>query len=259
MFRMPSELIDREARNKIYGVVVAIVTNNVDPLKFYRVRVRFPWLANGGESGGEESDWCRIATFGAGKDRGMYVLPEVGDEVLVAFEHGDMGRPFVIGSLWNGTDIVHHDNESKDNKKNNIRRFKSRSGHILEFDDNDGDKKEKVTLKTKAGAKVVLDDTDSAKKIEIYDHESNNYVLIDNQNKKITVETKTGDILIKAKNTIRLEAKTIETKSDKDTTMEVGANFKMKAGSNMEMEAGSSGTVKSGSTLTVKGSTVNIN
>jgi uncharacterized protein involved in type VI secretion and phage assembly len=258
LFRMPSELIEREQRHKIYGVVPAIVTNNKDPDGHYRIKVRFPWLPNGDESGGEESDWCRCATMGAGGDRGMFVLPEVGDEVLVAFEHGDIGRPFIIGSLWNS----HSDNKTHlDNKdgKNNKRTFKSRSGHMLQFDDDKDGKKEQILLKSSTGAKICIDDTDSKKKIEIYDDEGNNYILIDNQNKKIIVESKTGDILLKAKEKITLDCKEINLKSSQDTKVQAGANFNLKASSNMELKASSSGTLESGSTMTIKGSKVNIN
>jgi uncharacterized protein involved in type VI secretion and phage assembly len=270
-FRLPSELIDRESRNKVYGVTVGIVTDNVHPNKMYMVKVRFPWLPNGGQSGGENSDWCRIATFGAGKDRGMYCLPEVNDEVLVAFEHGDIGRGVVIGSLWNGTDTAILDNKSQtlaglhsgsqneaNNQKNDRRVFRSRVGHILEFNDNDS--KSRVQLTTKQGHRLVLDDKgNEPNKIEIFDGKEENYILIDTKNKKITIETKTGDMLLKAKNTIRLESKTIEMKSDKDTKMQVGANFNAEASSNVTIKASSSMTLESGSTMTIKGSTVNIN
>ena len=69
------------------------------PQDMGRVRLRFPWM-------GEDavSFWARVAMPGAGKDYGIVWLPQVGDEVLVAFEHGDTSRPFVIGGLWNGTD-----------------------------------------------------------------------------------------------------------------------------------------------------------
>src|SRR5262249_56145382 len=97
------KVVEGEVRNKILGVTVGIVTDNQDPLGHYRIKVRFPWLPNGGQSGAEQSDWCRIATFGAGKDRGMFCLPEVDDEVLGAFEHGDIDRPHAIGSLWSQT------------------------------------------------------------------------------------------------------------------------------------------------------------
>ncbi len=81
------------------GVQVALVTQNDDPQSLGRVRVKYPEL-------GDETEgwWARIAGPGAGKDRGLLMTPNVGDEVLVAFEHGDVRRPFVLGALWNGED-----------------------------------------------------------------------------------------------------------------------------------------------------------
>ncbi len=84
---------------RAYGVAAGIVTNNQDPDGLGRVRIRFPWLSDD-----NETDWARIATMMAGSGRGSFFLPEVGDEVLVAFEHGDINHPFVIGMLWNGVD-----------------------------------------------------------------------------------------------------------------------------------------------------------
>jgi uncharacterized protein involved in type VI secretion and phage assembly len=251
-------LLEREKSNKVYGVVVAVVTDNKNPDGEYMVKVRYPWLSNGDASGqnSEQSGWCRIATFGAGKDRGMYVLPEVGDEVLVAFEHGDVDHPFVVGTLWNKDNTVILDNKDG---KNNVREFKSRSGHILAFCDDADGKKEKITLQTKAGARMCLDDTDQGKKIELYDSDSNTYLLIDAQNKKITLESKNGDILIKANKKLRLEAETIETESSKETNMKIGTNFKADADKNFTVNGGGEGKVTASSTLTVKGSTVNIN
>jgi uncharacterized protein involved in type VI secretion and phage assembly len=254
MFRMPSELADRELRNKIFGVCIGIVTDNKDPDGFYRVKVKYPWLPNSDQ---EQSFWLRVATVGAGKERGFFNLPEPDDEVLVAFEHGDIARGFIIGSLWNGGDgKAHQDNKGG---KNNIRRIKSRCGHYFEFDDDTEGKKEKITIKSKAGARFVIDDTDGALKIELYDSKSENYLLIDQTGKKITLESKTGEIHIKAKDKIYMESKEIQTKSTADTKMEQGGNFKLNASSNMEIKAGGSGKVESGGTLTVKGSTVNIN
>jgi uncharacterized protein involved in type VI secretion and phage assembly len=81
------------------GVQVAVVTQNEDPDNLGRVRVRYPEL-------GEQTEgwWARIASPGSGKDRGLLMTPLVDDEVLVAFEHGDVRRPYVIGALWNGKD-----------------------------------------------------------------------------------------------------------------------------------------------------------
>ncbi|MGD9570317.1 MAG: VgrG-related protein [Thermoleophilia bacterium] len=81
------------------GVQIAVVTQNEDPDGMGRVRVRYPEL-------GEETEgwWARTTGPGAGRDKGLMMLPEVGDEVLVAFEHGDVRRPMVLGALWNGED-----------------------------------------------------------------------------------------------------------------------------------------------------------
>src|SRR5262249_39229390 len=88
--------------NRFYGVVVGVVTNNQDPDDMHRVKVRFPWLSKDTER--VESNWARVAAPMTGRGRGQYFLPEVDDEVLVAFEHGQIDHPFVIGSLWNGQD-----------------------------------------------------------------------------------------------------------------------------------------------------------
>ena len=76
-------------------LTVGVVTNNNDPDKAGRVKVKLPVFADDHESG-----WVRVATPGAGGTRGFQMLPAVNDEVLVGFEHGDPSRPFVIGGLW---------------------------------------------------------------------------------------------------------------------------------------------------------------
>lgn len=83
------------------GVVVAQVNDVADPEQAGRVRLMFPWLA-----ADYVSDWARTVQPGAGKGRGFTVLPEVGDEVLVAFEQGDFSRPTVLGGLFNGVDTL---------------------------------------------------------------------------------------------------------------------------------------------------------
>jgi len=99
-------------RGSLSGVMVAIVTNNKDPDGMGRVKLKLPWLSDD-----YESDWARIATLMAGPERGVYFLPEVDDEVLIAFEHGDIRRPMVLGCLWNGVDappITNDDGEKTD-------------------------------------------------------------------------------------------------------------------------------------------------
>jgi phage protein D len=81
---------------RIPGLVCGVVTNNNDPQSRGRVKVALPWL-----SPVYESDWARVAQFGAGKKSGALFTPEVGDEVLIGFEFGDPRRPYVLGGLLN--------------------------------------------------------------------------------------------------------------------------------------------------------------
>ena len=105
-----------------YGVAPATVTDISDPDGQGRVQVTLPWCPDSG--GGRYEAWARIATLFAGSDRGSWFIPDVGDEVLVAFEHGDPARPYVLGGLWNGSDSP----PESASAQNNIKMIKSRSG-----------------------------------------------------------------------------------------------------------------------------------
>jgi uncharacterized protein involved in type VI secretion and phage assembly len=76
-------------------IAAAIVVDNVDPSQTGRVRVRIPTLPR------EPSVWARLI-IPTGKQSGFLFVPDVGDEVLVSFEHGDVNRPYVLGAIWNG-------------------------------------------------------------------------------------------------------------------------------------------------------------
>lgn len=139
------------------GVVVGLVTDVADPEQLGRVKLSFPWLSDDFVSG-----WARTVLPGAGKDRGVMVLPEVGDEVLVVFEQGDVRRPYVLGGLWNGVDtpdgagVPWVDSGSG---AVNRRSWVSRNGHRLDLLDEDG-KTEGVSVASKDGTvSLVLDAT----------------------------------------------------------------------------------------------------
>lgn len=179
-----------DASGRIYGVVVGIVTDNQDPEQLGRVKVKLPWLADEAES-----NWARVATLMAGNERGVFYLPEVDDEVLLAFEHGDLRAPFVVGALWNGKDKPPLTNA---NGENNQRLIKSRSGLT-----------------------ILLDDSAGAEKIEIADKEGKQKVVIDMAGKKIVI-TSGGDLDITAEQgAVAIKAKTIN--------LEASADVKIKA------------------------------
>lgn len=198
--------------SRIYGVVIGVVTNNEDPEGLGRVKVKFPWLSDE-----DESDWARVATLMAGNERGTYFLPEVEDEVLVAFEQGDVRFPYVIGALWNGKDKPPATN---DDGKNNSRMIKSRSGHVIRLNDEEG----KET-------------------IEIIDKTEKNSIIFDTAANTIAITADADITLSASQGKIKLEAQDIEIKSSADTKIESGAGMDMKA----------SGT------MNLKGQTINLN
>lgn len=197
---------EREAvESRVEGVVIGIVTNNEDPEGLGRVKVKFPWM-----SMEDESNWARIASPMGGNDRGLYFLPEVEDEVLVAFEHGDMRFPYIVGSLWNGKDKPPTTNEDGNN---NIRVIKSRSGHVIRLVDEEG-----------------------AEKIEIIDKTGSNGIVIDTSNNTVSIRAD-GDIIFSAnQGAIKFEAQKVELNSAADTKVESGSGMDIKSGGVMNIK-----------------------
>src|SRR5262249_25581094 len=101
-----------------------------DPENRGRVKVKYPTLSDK-----DESAWARVVSPGAGPDRGMQLIPETNDEVLVGFEHDDKQRPVIIGGLWNGADYT--PKAKVEGGRVNTRIWKSRKEHVIEFDDSD--------------------------------------------------------------------------------------------------------------------------
>lgn len=189
---------ERARTKRINGAATGIVTNNNDPEGLGRVKIKFPWLAED-----SEGDWVRMISFMAGKDRGGVFLPEVGDEVLVIFEQGDIDYPYIIGSLWNNEDTPP---ETNSDGKNNIRKITSRSGHELVFNDDNEQSQEKIEIHTNAGHKIVLDDSAGQEKIEIIDKTGSNKIVIDSVQNAVNIES-AMQLKIKA-NVVEIEGTT---------------------------------------------------
>ncbi len=132
--------------SKIPGVVTGVVKSVEDPDQQGRVQISLPYL--GGQN---DSTWAPVATLMTGGGRGSWFMPEVGDEVLVAFNQEDVQHPYIIGFLWNGQDKP----PAKD-ISTKVRRLRTVSGHQIDFDDIDGE--EKITITTKGGHKILMDD-----------------------------------------------------------------------------------------------------
>ena len=184
--------------DQVNGIVIGLVKDLADPENLGRVRVTFPHL------GDQQSDWARLVTQMAGKDRGMFFRPEVNDEVLVAFELGDVRRPYILGSLWSTEDTPPPDDGQA--TENNWRFIKSRNGHI-----------------------VKLDDTNGSEKIEVIGSDGARRIVFDIAGKKIQVTCDSGDIEISATaGTVKVDAKTVEIKASNSMTLEAGSTMTIK-------------------------------
>jgi uncharacterized protein involved in type VI secretion and phage assembly len=201
-------MIATEASHFVVGVV-----SELDPQTAGRVRVRFPHL------GMVESDWCPVVTPMGGPGRGLVFLPEKDDHVVLALEHGDTNRGFVLGAVW---DVSQKPPAGAGKPaENNVRFVRSRSGHQVRLDDTKG--KERIEVVDKDGARKVVIDT-AAKKVQ---------VVCDSGDVEVTAGS--GAVSVKAGGAVTVE----------------GATVTIKATGAM--------TVEAGGTLTLKGAMVNIN
>ena len=152
-----------------YGVFPALVLDIKDPDNQGRVKITLPWSPDAQSERYEA--WARLATLFGGNNRGSWFVPDVDDEVLVAFEQGDARRPYILGGLWNGKDQAP---ESMDGSGNNYKKvLRSRNGVKITLDDQDG--QEKLLLETPGGQKITL--KDGAGAVEIIDSNGNSIKL----------------------------------------------------------------------------------
>jgi uncharacterized protein involved in type VI secretion and phage assembly len=191
---------EHESGGYAKGVGVAVVTQNQDPDGLCRVKVRYPWYDQP-----RESYWARLATPMAGDNRGFVTIPEVGDEVIVAWEREDLRFPCVLGALWNGKDKAPEKNADG---KNNKRLFKSRSGHYLSFDDG-----------TPGVLEVSLQD---GKKLRL---EDNKVTLQDENGNHFTIDSSSGDIEINAVGKLTLKGASIEISATGTLDAKAGAKL----------------------------------
>jgi uncharacterized protein involved in type VI secretion and phage assembly len=162
--------------NRVNGVVVGRVRKVNDPAGEGRILIEFPWM-----EGRNQSYWAPPATLMSGGGRGAWFMPEQGDEVLVAFDHGDVNHPYIVGFLWNGVDKPPRTDPA-------LRTIQTVSGHVLEFDDNGG--KEKISLLFKGDTPSVILEEKSATIKTASGHEVK---LDDESGESVSIQWKGGD------------------------------------------------------------------
>ena len=217
-----SRITDRQGRPVLGqqpAFIEALVVDNRDPDKLGRVKLQFPV-----QPGMPQSTWARVATPMAGRNRGWSTIPEVGDEVLVSFMHGDIQRGVVIGGLHNGVDSTPYANEDG---SNNLRVFQSRSGHRLTFDD-------------KAGGE----------RIELVSHNEGIHIILDSTTQRLTVFVD-GDIEISAEEHYDIRAE--------DIHISASGNIDIEASQAVVLDGGSASAVVAGGGITLQAPDVLIN
>lgn len=181
----------------VKGVAIATVTQNKDDEGQCRVKVRYPWYEHP-----RESYWARLAMPMAGDGRGLVTIPEVGDEVVVAFEREDIRFPVVLGALWNGKDAPPVAN---DDGKNDTRILQSRKKHYLRFGDGD---RGSVELAHEKKRRVTIDD--------------DGIVVTDENGNQLKIESTSGAMTIEAKGQLNIKGATVTIEAT--STLEIKAN-----------------------------------
>jgi uncharacterized protein involved in type VI secretion and phage assembly len=222
---------DPASAGREYGTVIGLVTNIKDPDNKGKVKVKFPWLSDT-----IESEWARVVSPMAGASRGIMFLPEVNDEVLVAFEQGDLTRPYILGALWNGKDAPPLGAEVQSN------------GQI-----------EQRIIKTRVGHQIILVDKAGSESIKIVDKTGKNSIFIDSVKNDIAIEAE-GNISLTAKGKITLSAQMdvmIESKTGK-ATIKGTSGVSVTTPANLELK-GSVVQLQGSGPVTVKGNPIALN
>jgi phage baseplate assembly protein gpV len=233
------------------GVVIGLVSDVADPEKAGRVRLTFPWLSDD-----YVSDWARTVQPGAGKDRGNTVLPEVGDEVLVAFEQSDFARPNVLGGLYNGVDTIASgpsDLIDSGSGAVNRRSMVSRRGHRIDLLDVDG-KTEGVRLAS-TGDKLLINLDSVGTTITVH---ADGKVLVEGSQgitidaSSANIDLKGGQISLKATNGVTVDG------GGGPVSVKAGAALSL-SGISAKLEGSATTEVKGGAMCSVSAAIVKIN
>ncbi|MGH8974434.1 MAG: VgrG-related protein [Acidimicrobiia bacterium] len=219
------------------SLVVGLVTNNTDPDKLGRVKVKFPGLA-----ATEESAWARVVSTGAGGGRGLQVVPDVNDEVLVGFEHGDVRRPLVLGGLWSSKN-AHPEHTTKGAKGGAV--WQTKAGHLLTMSDGESAAERYIRLALHTGTTSLrLGEDKSALDVEKDLAVNGGAAITIGAKNDVTIEANT--ITLKARNKLILEGKAgVDIKSSGPVQVQ-GVNVELKGQAKVAVQGGAMAELKGG-------------
>ena len=236
------------------GLTMAKVTNIKDEQKLNRVKC----LPIGGDTQ-EETDWCYVMTPMGGNSCGTFFFPQVNDLVVLAYLDGDPHRPMVLGGFWN-TDVM----PPRTIQEGKAEEYVVRTPKGIEILLQDTENKQKVSLTMPSGSILVLDDEES--RVTVRDKEGNNALIMDLKGGELTLKAKTkisieagdtkiqlgsdGNITQKGSATVSIEGTDIQAKASSKLSMQ-GSSAEVKGSADLNLES-------SGSTV-LKGSLVKIN
>lgn len=270
-----NELLDRGEPEKenglIFGLVRGEVKENWD--KDHPGMVKVDMLL--GESKKNEIDWVPVAVPYAGKEYGTYLLPEIGAQVLIAFQMGQDSSPFVIGCIWDKKNVLP---KKTADQKNKIKSFSTKGGNKIIISDEEG--KEKITVSTKG--KLVMELDDEKQKISLHDKEGNNAATLDAKNGVMTFESKKKAVFkingkemlvldgegkkatlkadqIKAEATQKLHLKGQNTTLEGSSTTIKGQNVKLESQASLSLKGTASLKAESSGIAQIKGSMLKLN
>lgn len=235
-----------QRQGRVQGVVIGLVTNLNDPENLARVKVKFPWLAD--DAGVEiESTWAKVVAPMAGKERGFFFLPEIDDEVLVAFEHGDVNRPYVVGALWNKRDQPPvSQSTAVQGSKVMQRLLRTRAGHEILLDDTDG--KARLFVRSQGQHLLELNDATGQQSITVRTAGGQSIKLQDAPTPQITVADQSGQ------NTLVIDgaSQSVMVKAAMNLTLQAGGMLNLVGMTGLSLSSPAGGTMQSAGPIAIK-------
>lgn len=238
---------DEDRDQLVSGLTLAVITNTQDPENLGRVKLKY-LLRDEAEN---ESNWARVMVPFAGSSMGVYWIPSVDDEVVVAFLGGRFDKPIVMGSVWSKTKKPPVQNEEG---KNYTKMIKTKAGHQISFVDESD--KETLTIESAKGQKIFIDD--SSKVIEVKGKDGKNKVKIDSEGGNVEIEAGTKISIKVGQSSIEITADKIAVKAT-NIELKSTAGLKAEAGTTLDMKGSAAATLEGGASLTLKGAMTKIN